>query len=67
MTPDQISEVCSVIAGRLKAACKAYYNTGNPLMSDSDYDSLVDQLKRLAPDHPFLNQVGAPPASDRSK
>jgi DNA ligase (NAD+) len=67
MTPNQISEVCSVIADRLKAACKAYYNTGNPLMSDSDYDSLVDQLKRLAPDHPFLNQVGAPPASSTWK
>lgn len=37
----------------------AYYN-GIPLVEDSVYDALEDDLRRLDPDHPFLSEVGAP-------
>jgi DNA ligase (NAD+) len=33
------------------------YRSGQPLISDSAYDELVEQLRKLAPDHPFLQRV----------
>ena len=37
----------------LLKAKHAYYYSGEPLMSDAEYDALEDQLRRLAPDdHP---------------
>jgi len=43
----------------LEAARDAYYNTDTPLMSDAEYDALEDELRSLAPKHPFLKGVGA--------
>lgn len=45
---------------RLKRASDAYYN-GDPIMSDGTFDRNKDKLARLAPDHPFLAEVGATP------
>jgi DNA ligase (NAD+) len=47
------------LAARLEKASKAYYNN-DPIMSDADFDRLVDRLRAEAPTHPFLAQVGAP-------
>ena len=44
----------------LLKAKHAYYYSGEPLMSDAEYDALEDQLRRLAPDDPLLALVGAP-------
>jgi DNA ligase (NAD+) len=41
---------------RLKE-CNAAYRSGNPLISDHEYDELVERLRRLTPDHPFLSRV----------
>jgi DNA ligase (NAD+) len=38
-------------------ACNAAYRSGNPLVSDHAYDGLVERLRQLAPDHPFLARV----------
>lgn len=38
----------------------AYYNTGEPILSDPVYDELVDELKRRDPSHSELKKVGAP-------
>ena len=38
-------------------ACNAAYRSGNPLISDHAYDGLVERLRQLAPDHPFLTGV----------
>ncbi|HUT43686.1 MAG TPA: BRCT domain-containing protein, partial [Desulfobacterales bacterium] len=40
----------------LKKYNKAY-RSGKPLVSDREYDSLVEKLKELDPDHPFLQFV----------
>ena len=33
------------------------YRDGRPLISDAEYDALVEELRQLAPDHPFLQRV----------
>jgi DNA ligase (NAD+) len=33
------------------------YRNGQPLISDAEYDALVEQLRRLDPTHPFLQRV----------
>ncbi|WP_462324500.1 BRCT domain-containing protein [Desulfoplanes sp.] len=33
------------------------YRAGSPLVSDEEYDSLVESLRRLDPDNPFLHKV----------
>jgi DNA ligase (NAD+) len=42
----------------------AYYYSGEPIMSDAEYDALEDELRRLAPDDPVLAIVGAPVPAD---
>lgn len=49
------------IVKRLREASKAYYETDKPLMSDAEYDSLVEELQKLDPKNPYLNQVGYKP------
>lgn len=38
-------------------ALNAAYREGRPLVSDREYDGLVERLRQLAPDHPFLVHV----------
>ncbi|MBX9837763.1 MAG: hypothetical protein K2X69_05520 [Silvanigrellaceae bacterium] len=45
------------IASQLLYHKKLYY-TGRSLISDMEYDSLEDQLKKLSPNHPVLSLVG---------
>ena len=33
------------------------YRQGNPLISDTEYDNLVEELRNQVPTHPFLHQV----------
>ena len=38
------------------------YHNDQPIMTDDEYDRGLEELRRLAPSHPFLGVVGAPPA-----
>jgi DNA ligase (NAD+) len=51
------------LVARLTAASHAYHNGLPLLMSDTEYDTAIDQLTAAAPDHPFLTHVGAPLAT----
>lgn len=42
----------------------AYYYSGEPIMSDAEYDALEDQLRQIAPEDPVLALVGAPVSGD---
>jgi DNA ligase (NAD+) len=50
--PETIDE----LSGLLNTYNQAY-RQGKPIVSDAEYDELVEQLRALAPDHPFLQQV----------
>lgn len=45
----------------------ARYRAGTPLVSDEWYDSMVEDLRRLAPDHPFLQRPEPEPFTGRAK
>jgi len=45
------------LVNKIKQANEAY-RVGKPIMSDSQYDILVDELKSLDPQNPILTQVG---------
>jgi len=40
-------------------ARRHYYNTGQTMMPDETYDALVAEYEKLAPNDPFISQVGA--------
>lgn len=44
---------------RLREASYEYYTTGKVIMSDDEYDSLCDQLRKMDPGNAFLKEVGA--------
>ena len=48
------------LVAKAKLACAAYYNTGETIMSDEEYDGLVEQLRKLDPGNDFFKTVGAP-------
>lgn len=43
---DQIDEIKSLV-DRLNEASDAYYNSGNPIMSDTEFDIYMDRLKKM--------------------
>lgn len=43
------------------------YRQGNALISDQEYDSLIEKLIQLDPNHPFLDQVGYLPTDESRK
>ena len=48
---------------RLTQANWAYHNTDTPIMTDDEYDILLEQLRTLSPTHPLLNTIGANPGT----
>ena len=49
------------LEARLTQANWAYHNTDTPIMTDDEYDILLEQLRTLSPTHPLLNTIGANP------
>lgn len=45
----------------------AYYNSGKPIMSDSEYDALEDLIRSIAPNHPLFENIGHAPSSNWKK
>lgn len=46
----------SAIAAQL-AEYNRHYRAGRPIISDQEYDSIVEYLRSLDPEHPYLHQV----------
>jgi len=51
---------------RVIAAREAYYN-GKPIMSDAAFDTIFDELKKLAPKSKAITAIGAPVKSEWKK
>jgi DNA ligase (NAD+) len=55
------------IEAQLRKASEAYYNTGEALMTDTQFDQLKNELATLDPNNPFLKEIGAPVAKHLEK
>lgn len=42
----------------IDAAARAYYSSGDSIITDAQYDELIGELRQLCPDDPRLAQVG---------
>ena len=49
------------LAELIEQASDAYYNSGTAIMSNAEFDTLVEELKAIEPNHPVLKKVGATP------
>jgi DNA ligase (NAD+) len=50
----------TILANLITKAKQAYYFSGQPIMSDAEYDALESELAQLCPAHKLLKSVGAP-------
>lgn len=55
----RIDKFADDLVDLLKIASDAYYNS-TPIMTDEEFDGMVEQLRVISPEHPFLKAVGAP-------
>lgn len=51
--------IALLVAG-IREANKRYYDEDDPCMGDVEYDSLVEVLRGLDPEHPVLHEIGNP-------
>lgn len=49
------------LVARLRKASESYYETGTMILSDAEYDILLDELREIAPNHPYLKEIGPTP------
>lgn len=61
MNDDTNAEITAIVE-RLTKSSYLYHNGLPGHMGDDEYDNLLDTLKRLDPENPFLFKVGAPVA-----
>lgn len=50
-------EQVDILVEKLKEA-NASYRKGNPIMTDPEFDRMVEELQQIRPDHPFLSEIG---------
>ena len=55
------------LAKELEKHSELYYNQAKPIISDSEFDSIRDELKQLSPNHPQLSIVGSDPPPGSKK
>ena len=60
MNQDTLNELVDLLIAYNKA-----YRQGAPIVSDAEYDTLVEQLRERAPEHPFLQAVEPEPFTGR--
>lgn len=48
-----------IIKSRIKEANDAYWKSNKPIISDTEYDKLVETLRKLSPNDPLLDELGS--------
>lgn len=61
------SEEEIALTEQLRRAADAYYGSGEAIMTDANYDELLERLRSINPKSKFFEQVGAAPDSDAFK
>ncbi len=56
---DSLTAQIQELATRIAHHSHLYYNLAAPEITDAEFDELWDELKRISPQHPQLNMVGA--------
>jgi len=56
----QMTDKMESLLASLTKAAHAYHNGLPLLMTDAAFDAALEQLRSIAPNHPFLSKVGAP-------
>lgn len=56
-TTDDTNPVVDELVDQIEEAAQAYYS-GEPIISDQEFDGLVEALQHAAPNHPLLTQPG---------
>lgn len=54
------------IVSFLRICNDRYYNSGEPLLHDDEYDQLRDHLQQIAPNHSIFHEVGADTTSSEN-
>lgn len=49
------------LVSQISKASESYYNANGEVMTDAEFDALVDELRSLDPSNEILSSVGAPP------
>lgn len=52
---------------KIRLANKAYWKDNKPIISDTEYDKLVEVLRRLSPNDPLLTEIGTEPLEEDNK
>lgn len=55
------------IIEKLSAASKAYYNSGDVILSDAEFDDLEDELRKINPNSEWFSRIGEDDGSDWPK
>ena len=50
-----------ILAEKIETANDYYWRRNNSQISDEEYDKLVEELRKMAPNHPLLNKIGDGP------
>jgi len=53
------------ILKKLQKARLSYYETGTSIMTDDEYDVLVEEFRKLHPDHAFFSKPGPTPSKGK--
>ena len=55
------------LAAEIEKHNKLYWENNTPRISDEEYDSLIQKLEELNPDHPLLRVIGSPDVASLGK
>lgn len=53
-----LKQIIIDLENKIRRASEMYYNTGTPILTDDEFDSLVEELRTVDPSNPILTKAG---------